>query len=118
MTRDEANRVIAEAMGYEDIYYAGGWKYHNKALDEERGGVWSSHIPDYFTPEGFFVAWNWAKEQDWWNRFLDTLSIVATWMSEGWDGFDEVHSKINFDFIDPAVFPMKLAEWLKVKVTE
>jgi hypothetical protein len=98
MTQDEANLVITEAMGYEDIHYAGGWKYHNKALDEERGGAWSSPIPDYFTPVGFFIAWNWAKEQDWWWEFIYKVTDVE----------DAI-----IDMIDPAVFPMKLAEWLK-----
>ena len=26
--------------------------------------------PDFSSEHGFFVAWNWAKEQEWWDTFI------------------------------------------------
>jgi hypothetical protein len=115
MTRDEANRIITEAMEItsdqpQDSTIMPIYTYPNghKRLSK----------PDFFTPVGFFEVWNWAKDDsqhpDWkWNAFSYWL-----WDNDEYrDHENYVHddTQISRDTIDIAVFPMKLAEWLKEK---
>jgi hypothetical protein len=65
-------------------------------------------VPDYHTTDGFFACWNWAKEQEWWNKFLDIQMNRITWNTE-----DYAHWYVKL--VNPATFAPILAEWLKVK---
>jgi hypothetical protein len=129
MTRDEANRIITEVMGKcwheprlrkcvacRGTGDVGAWGDGPAVCPICKGeGVvmmrWKN--PKFFTPEGFFTAWKWAKEQEWWPLFIRDFA------SEEYDL--DVYAEEHVDniiiyglsLINPAIFPMKLATYLK-----
>jgi len=56
------SRLIHEAMGYEVESVGGQLVYHNEALDLERGGHWTSPVPNYFTREHWQDALDLARD--------------------------------------------------------
>ena len=98
----------------------------NKYLTEQKGECWhvinqpdhtpywcckcesyfnDFHTPDFFTPEGFFKAWNWATEQEWWTMFLFSHFHG--------DYMEAIHGAINTKYIDPTTFAPALTKFLK-----
>lgn len=58
---------------------------------------------DYTTPEGFFKAWRWAKEQEWWGEFVSWTGGLRI----------EKYTFIACYYVNEATFALTLAEWLK-----
>jgi hypothetical protein len=73
MTNEEVNRTIHEARGLcwhewpRYIDTINGLRLCVKCKVSEIG----KFSPDYYTPEGFIKAWDWAKEQEWWSEFVE-----------------------------------------------
>jgi hypothetical protein len=112
MTKPEVNRTIHEAMGFIEIEWSAPYLwYRDVEMEKERGGRWRSIVPDYCTPAGFFACWNWAKEQGWWDVFLDSLwrkvwGAPVTGSAVYLMGIPEIN-------IDHLTFAPILAEWLR-----
>lgn len=100
----DENRTIVEAMGlhwHEGIVYPNGQQSVYKCSCMEHQSLeplWRLN-PDFTTPSGFFECWNWAKEQEWWPKFVAWACYPAIFITE--------------KLIDPATFASKLAAWLK-----
>lgn len=108
MNKNEVNQMIHEAMGFDEFECIGGkWKYRNCGLEAERGGRWTSDVPDYHTPAGFFTCWDWAKD--------DTQHSSWEWTDFlSWTRNNKTEDDI--DLVDNETFAPILAEWLKEKV--
>jgi len=106
VTKDEVNRTIHEAMGlciHKNIIHVGKGRMACKdCINIGR----TLHVPDYHTPEGFFACWNWAKQQEWWGKFLD-YAIENSYSEYNEDVYCVVA------LINSATFAPILAEWLK-----
>lgn len=130
MTEQEVNKYLTEQMGgklvdccivdgEEDIdetcvrqdnseFPIDDCTYGSKGRKPEDCKYWQKifidGITDFSTPDGFFKAWNWAREQEWWGKFTATFTIdgiQTPWIPE--------------DIIDPTNFANALAEFLKAK---
>ena len=103
MTKDEVNRTIHEAMGlcvHKNIIHVGKGRMACKDC------VRTLRVPDYHTPDGFFACWDWAKEQEWFTKFVFdnyggycSYQLIARW-------------HIPSSLISPETFATVLAEWL------
>lgn len=111
MSRDEVNRTIHEARGLR--WHEWEREQHNQYLyclkcPEARLVTDPSH-PDYTSKEGFWDAWNWAKEEDWWDEFkvkhTDPHSLYRAKFF--------VRNFIAEDYISPLTFAPALAAFLK-----
>jgi hypothetical protein len=111
MTQEEANKIITEKMNKcwheanpnnSDECIKCGVAFQNANTFEPM----EVYNYDYFTPEGFFKCWNWAKGKIGWLQFLDKLH---------YDKFDvySAMDQIDVAIIDPEVFPLKLAEFIR-----
>lgn len=58
---------------------------------------------DFSTPEGFFKLWNWAAEQDWWQHFIERVTV----------GHFKVRDIISI--INPTVFADEVWGYLSTK---
>lgn len=84
---DEAlNKLIGESFGFEIESVGGKLRYHNKALDAERGGIWNSPLPDYVTDPAMTVM---LMEK------LRNKGMVFVCGSNGW-GVRVVHVDENY----------------------
>lgn len=93
------------------------------------GEYWPTKIedgygsPNYFTPAGFFILWNWAKsdfggriEGKTFNKFMCYLQFSKSFGNR-WDTFWKFteHWAMPCDAVDPATFPARLLEYLEEK---
>jgi hypothetical protein len=66
---EEDSKFLAEKMGlcwHEWVYVENDWP-ECKKCKVRRYHVWSIDFSSY----GFFVVFEWAKRQEWWDEFLD-----------------------------------------------
>lgn len=120
MDKDTVNKIIHEARGlcwHEptpntlsggafDIYHPDG-VYLCRKCGLKSDFIFKFENPDYHTPEGFFSCWDWAKEQEFFDRFLDAIE----WGSFYDDGMGAY--KHNVSMVNQTIFALILAEWLK-----
>ena len=116
MTKKEANQTIHEARGlcwheFDPMpRQEGKLDYDYQTCKHCRKHIRDSeeHNIDYHTPEGFFACWNWAKEEEWWEDFMDTLEL--RWLS------DKKLRPLRYhmaELVDHLVFASILATFLK-----
>jgi hypothetical protein len=114
--KESINKFLTEQMG--DHWHK--WKIESR-LDEylfswkctgcpaKSVGRNSIENPDYFTPEGFFALWTWAKGKEWWKGFISAHGDYQ--MDEPEACLTEC-AWIDAEIIDPVVFPVELAKFL------
>jgi hypothetical protein len=116
MTKEEINRMIHAARGlcwheFEPLpRQQGKLDYDYLTCKYCRKHIKSSEQQniDYSTPEGFFACWNWAKEEEWWDDFMDALEL--RWLS------DKKLRPLRYhmaQLVDSLVFASILAKFLK-----
>lgn len=104
------NEVIARAMGltwhkWTEVNRHG---YPGYRCSCGREWDWKDNgckNPNLTTDTGFWIAWRWAKKQEWWDRFVIWLRDHTASMRHA--------SSVLLDHIDPPVFVPKLAEFLR-----
>ena len=115
MDQGKANRFLSERMG---------WCWHEWQVGEDgknhciHCGI-SSRDPfsmDFFTPEGFFELWNWARKEEWWVRCKQDFAITE-WTRVGKDNF-QTFGEFAETLIDPVLFPAAVARYLGYREPE
>lgn len=117
MTPEQENKIIHEARGLCHHEYRRIYDPFNEALAlnvdplicplcDKRGKLPSDFAnPDYHTETGFWGAWEWAKEQEWWDEFMTTIFYRPL--------HPETIIKLVTPLINPTTFATVLAEWLE-----
>lgn len=59
--------------------------------------------PNFSTPEGFFKLWNFCKEQEWWEEFVNDVVEDISENNIGGKGQEWWHRFIDY-FINPDTF--------------
>lgn len=118
MDKNEINKTIHEAMGlcwHEFDPYDFMECLHCKEIvvREDRPN------PDYTSDSEFLPLWRWAKEQEWWDTFLDWYTDEAwpdVWNSKKDDTYEQRKMSVDaytvLTLIDPSLFAEKLSEFM------
>lgn len=99
---EEVNEFLSYFMG--EHYHSGF--YECKCGTKNVNRIWPSNN-NFFTPEGFFKLFNWAKEQDWWTIYL-CFGTDGEYIS----GFDD---KIDLKYISPDLFALTIYNFVRIK---
>ena len=61
---------------------------------------------DFTSEHGFFVAWNWAKEQEWWQEFLRKITYHRSdFRGESFNSIVSYPAGKLIDLIGPTLIP-------------
>jgi len=118
--QEAVNKFLTEEMGkcWHEWEKGYGYFYTCEKCNQEFEGRFP-YMPNYFIWEGFGILWNWAKGQEWW--YTAEIEIEEEGKPRG---FIQVYGIVecNSDnipqwgfpekYIDPIIFPIKLAEFL------
>jgi len=125
MTRDQ---FLTEMMGecwHETYWCAENYDSYkipveNRNLSCKKCDVKVCDHPNFSTTEGFFKLWNFCKEQEWWEEFVDNYVIIEDSMEkipEGYKGTEWWHRMLNW-IINPDTFANAIACFKGWKVKE
>ena len=70
---EEDNKYLAGKMGFHRFIAeldSDGWVTGDCSVCYEPWLIGKHIYPDFSSEHGFFLAWNWAKEQEWWDTFI------------------------------------------------